>query len=103
MRILELKRTELSDLEHLIFRDYMDENVSLKHYQITRRAFELLVPTSDVRWFHYEEISNMLDVPIGTIHRNYTGVELLKTELYDKRKNTRLIQTTKSRISIILL
>jgi DNA-directed RNA polymerase specialized sigma24 family protein len=37
--------------------------------------------------FTYEEISNMLDVPIGTIRsRLHRGRNLLKTELYEHAK-----------------
>ena len=48
---------------------------------------ERTVLLCDVDGFTYEEISNMLDVPIGTIRsRLHRGRNLLKTELYEHAK-----------------
>ena len=49
--------------------------------------FRTVVLLCDVDGFTYEEISNMLDVPIGTIRsRLHRGRNLLKTELYEHAK-----------------
>ena len=60
------ERTETTDLEHLIFRDKMDDRFS-KALSKLPEDFRTVVLLCDVDGFTYEEISNMLDVPIGTI------------------------------------
>ena len=80
------ERTETTDLEHLIFRDKMDDQFS-KALSKLPEDFRTVVLLCDVDGFTYEEISNMLDVPIGTIRsRLHRGRNLLKTELYEHAK-----------------
>ena len=80
------ERTNTSDLEYLIFRDLMDDNFS-KALANLPEDFRTVVLLCDVDGFTYEEISNMLDVPIGTIRsRLHRGRNLLKTELYEYAK-----------------
>ena len=80
------ERTETTDLEHLIFRDKMDDRFS-KALSKLPEDFRTVVLLCDVDGFTYEEISNMLDVPIGTIRsRLHRGRNLLKTELYEHAK-----------------
>lgn len=80
------ERTETTDLEHLIFRDLMDDNFT-KALSKLPEDFRTVVLLCDVEGFTYEEISNMLDVPIGTIRsRLHRGRNLLKTELYEYAK-----------------
>lgn len=83
---IRAERTDTSDLEHLIFRDLMDDNFS-KALSKLPEDFRTVVLLCDVDGFTYEEISNMLDVPIGTIRsRLHRGRNLLKTELYEYAK-----------------
>ena len=83
---IRAERTDTSDLEHLIFRDLMDDNFT-KALSKLPEDFRTVVLLCDVDGFTYEEISNMLDVPIGTIRsRLHRGRNLLKTELYEYAK-----------------
>lgn len=80
------ERTDTSDLESLIFRNLMDDNFT-KALSKLPEDFRTVVLLCDVDGFTYEEISNMLDVPIGTIRsRLHRGRNLLKTELYEYAK-----------------
>ncbi|MEX0844688.1 MAG: sigma-70 family RNA polymerase sigma factor [Balneolaceae bacterium] len=75
--------TETSDLESLMFREMMDDDLSeaLSHLP---EDFRTVVLLCDVDGYTYEEIANMLDVPIGTIRsRLHRGRNLLKTELLE--------------------
>ncbi|WP_020403722.1 sigma-70 family RNA polymerase sigma factor [Gracilimonas tropica] len=80
------ERTETSDLENLMFREMMDDDLS---EALTRlpEDFRTVVLLCDVEGYTYEEIANMLDVPIGTIRsRLHRGRNLLKTELLEYAK-----------------
>ncbi len=77
------ERTETSDLERLMFRELMDDDLS-KALSRLPEDFRTVVLLCDVEGYTYEEIANMLDVPIGTIRsRLHRGRNLLKTELID--------------------
>ena len=83
---IRAERTDTTDLEHLIFRDLMDDGFT-KALAKLPEDFRTVVLLCDVDGFTYEEISNMLDVPIGTIRsRLHRGRNLLKTELYELAK-----------------
>lgn len=80
------ERTDTTDLESIMFRNLMDDNFS-KALAKLPEDFRTVVLLCDVDGFTYEEISNMLDVPIGTIRsRLHRGRNLLKTELYEYAK-----------------
>lgn len=80
------ERTETSDLENLMFRELMDDEMSGALKQLPE-DFRTVVLLCDVEGYTYEEIANMLDVPIGTIRsRLHRGRNLLKTELLDYAK-----------------
>lgn len=83
---IRAERTETSDLESLMFREMMDDDLS---DALTRlpEDFRTVVLLCDVEGYTYEEIANMLDVPIGTIRsRLHRGRNLLKTELLEYAK-----------------
>lgn len=83
---IRAERTETSDLESLMFREMMDDDLS---NALTRlpEDFRTVVLLCDVEGYTYEEIANMLDVPIGTIRsRLHRGRNLLKTELLEYAK-----------------
>ena len=80
------ERTETSDLESLMFREMMDDDLS-NALQRLPEDFRTVVLLCDVEGYTYEEIANMLDVPIGTIRsRLHRGRNLLKTELLEYAK-----------------
>lgn len=77
------ERTETSDLESLMFREMMDDDLSNALMRLPE-DFRTVVLLCDVEGYTYEEIANMLDVPIGTIRsRLHRGRNLLKSELED--------------------
>lgn len=83
---IRAERTQTSDLESLMFREMMDDDLS---NALTRlpEDFRTVVMLCDVEGYTYEEIANMLDVPIGTIRsRLHRGRNLLKTELLEYAK-----------------
>lgn len=76
-------RTETSDLEDKMFRELIDDDLSHALDSIPE-DFRTVVVLCDVEDFTYEEIANMLDVPIGTIRsRLHRGRNLLKVQLTD--------------------
>lgn len=80
---IRAERTESSDLEHNMFRQLMDDDLSRALNNIPE-DFRTVVLLCDVEDFTYEEIANMLDVPIGTIRsRLHRGRNLLKGHLTD--------------------
>jgi RNA polymerase sigma-70 factor (ECF subfamily) len=80
---IRAERTETSDLEDKMFRDMIDDELSNALDNIPE-DFRTVVLLCDVEDFTYEEIANMLDVPIGTIRsRLHRGRNLLKAELTD--------------------
>lgn len=80
---IRAERTETSDLEDKMFRDLIDDDLSRALNSIPE-DFRTVVLLCDVEDFTYEEIANMLDVPIGTIRsRLHRGRNLLKAQLMD--------------------
>lgn len=76
-------RTNTSDLEDRMFRELIDDDISNALEQLPE-DFRTVVLLCDVEGFTYEEIANMLDVPIGTIRsRLHRGRNLLKAELVE--------------------
>lgn len=83
---IRAERTETSDLESLMFRELMDDDVSNALSKLPE-DFRTVVLLCDVEGYTYEEIANMLDVPIGTIRsRLHRGRNLLKTKLIEYAK-----------------
>ena len=79
-------RTDTSDLEDRMFRELIDDDISNALEELPE-DFRTVVLLCDVEGFTYEEIANMLDVPIGTIRsRLHRGRNLLKAELMDYAK-----------------
>ncbi|HLR77306.1 MAG TPA: sigma-70 family RNA polymerase sigma factor [Balneolaceae bacterium] len=76
-------RTDTSDLEDRMFRDLIDDDIS-KALDELPEDFRTVVLLCDIEDFTYEEIANMLDVPIGTIRsRLHRGRNLLKSQLLE--------------------
>ena len=73
--------TDTSDLESIMYRELIDDDIS-GALQALPEDFRTVVLLCDVEGFTYEEIANMLDVPIGTIRsRLHRGRNLLRTKL----------------------
>ncbi len=76
-------RTDTSDLEDRMFRDLIDDDISNALEELPE-DFRTVVLLCDIEDFTYEEIANMLDVPIGTIRsRLHRGRNLLKSQLLE--------------------
>ncbi len=75
------EQSDTTDLETRMYRDMMDDTLSSALKRIPE-DFRTVVMLCDVEGFSYEEIANMLDVPIGTIRsRLHRGRNLLKAQL----------------------
>lgn len=80
---IRAERTDSSDLEDKMFRELIDDELTAALDQIPE-DFRTVVLLCDVEDFTYEEIANMLDVPIGTIRsRLHRGRKLLKAQLME--------------------
>src|SRR6056297_367151 len=80
---IRAERTETSDLEDTMYRELIDDDITNALDQIPE-DFRTVVLLCDVEDFTYEEIANMLDVPIGTIRsRLHRGRNLLKAQLLE--------------------
>lgn len=72
---------DTTDMEDIMYRELMDDDVTRALSQLPE-DFRTVVMLCDVEGFTYEEIANMLDVPIGTIRsRLHRGRNLLRTQL----------------------
>ncbi len=77
------ERTDTSDLEDRMYRELMDDDITNALEELPE-DFRTVVLLCDVEGFTYEEIANMLDVPIGTIRsRLHRGRNLLKAQLME--------------------
>jgi len=77
------EQSETTDLEDLMYRELMDDQVTGALTQLPE-DFRTVVLLCDVEGFTYEEIANMLDVPIGTIRsRLHRGRNLLRAQLIE--------------------
>lgn len=80
---IRAERTDTSDLEDTMYRELIDDDITKALDQIPE-DFRTVVLLCDVEDFTYEEIANMLDVPIGTIRsRLHRGRNLLKAQLLE--------------------
>jgi len=83
---IRAERTDTSDLEDRMFRDLIDDDISNALDELPE-DFRTVVLLCDIEDFTYEEIANMLDVPIGTIRsRLHRGRNLLKSQLMEYAK-----------------
>lgn len=77
------EQSDTTDMEDIMYRDMLDDQVT-RALQRLPEDFRTVVLLCDVEGFTYEEIANMLDVPIGTIRsRLHRGRNLLRAELTD--------------------
>lgn len=75
------EQSNTTDLESQMYGDMMDDDVTSALNRLPE-DFRTVVLLCDIEGFTYEEIANMLDVPIGTIRsRLHRGRNLLKAEL----------------------
>ena len=77
------ERTDTTDLEELLYREMLDDDIT-DALESLPEDFRTVVLLCDVEGFTYEEIANMLDVPIGTIRsRLHRGRNLLRSALME--------------------
>lgn len=77
------EQSETTDLEDLMYREMLDDQVTKALTELPE-DFRTVVLLCDVEGFTYEEIANMLDVPIGTIRsRLHRGRNLLRAQLLE--------------------
>ncbi len=77
------ERSDTTDLEERLYRDMLDDQMTAALERVPE-DFRTVVLLCDVEGFTYEEIANMLDVPIGTIRsRLHRGRNLLRESLGD--------------------
>ena len=77
------EQSDTTDLQDKMYRELLDDDVT-RALQDLPEDFRTVVLLCDVEGFTYEEIANMLDVPIGTIRsRLHRGRNLLRTALTD--------------------
>lgn len=77
------EQSDTTDMEDIMYRDMLDDQVTRALQQLPE-DFRTVVLLCDVEGFTYEEIANMLDVPIGTIRsRLHRGRNLLRVELQE--------------------
>lgn len=85
------EQSNTTDMEDIMYGQLLDDDVTRALERIPE-DFRTVVLLCDVEGFTYEEIANMLDVPIGTIRsRLHRGRNLLRAELIeyaDKRGYT---------------
>jgi RNA polymerase sigma-70 factor (ECF subfamily) len=75
------ERTDTSDMEDRMYRELIDDDITGALEKLPE-DFRTVVLLCDVEGFTYEEIANMLDVPIGTIRsRLHRGRNLLRSQL----------------------
>lgn len=74
-------RSDTTDMEQIIYREMLDDEVTRALNRLPE-DFRTVVLLCDIEGFTYEEIANMLDVPIGTIRsRLHRGRNLLRSSL----------------------
>lgn len=82
------EQSDTTDMEDIMYRELLDDQVT-RALEKLPEDFRTVVLLCDVEGFTYEEIANMLDVPIGTIRsRLHRGRNLLRaalTEYADQR------------------
>ncbi|NGP76562.1 sigma-70 family RNA polymerase sigma factor [Balneolaceae bacterium YR4-1] len=91
--IIRDQRTDTTDLEDMIYRDLLNDDISYALANL-KEKYRSVVVLCDIEDFTYEEISNMLDLPIGTVRsRLHRGRLLLKEQLLDyaRKKGYELI------------
>ncbi len=77
------EQSNTTDMESNMYGEMMDDDITGALARLPE-DFRTVVLLCDVEGFSYEEIANMLDVPIGTIRsRLHRGRNLLKVELLE--------------------
>lgn len=75
------ERSDTTDMEEIMYRELLDDEVTRALNRLPE-DFRTVVLLCDIEGFTYEEIANMLDVPIGTIRsRLHRGRNLLRSSL----------------------
>lgn len=87
LEMIRDQRTETTDLEELIYRNLLNDDIC-KALEDLNEKYRSVVILCDLEGFTYEEISNMLDLPIGTVRsRLHRARLLLKKQLLQYARN----------------
>lgn len=85
--IIRDQRTDTTDLEEQMYRDLLNDDIC-KALENLNEKYKSVVMLCDLEGFTYEEIANMLDLPIGTVRsRLHRARLLLKKELSEYAQN----------------
>lgn len=77
------EQSDTTDLQSKMFRELLDDDITDALARLPE-DFRIVVLLSDIDEFTYEEIANMLDVPIGTVRsRLHRGRKLLRARILD--------------------
>lgn len=80
--VIRAERTDTTDMEDKIFRQLIGDDIS-NALEKLREKHRIVVMLCDLEDFTYEEISNMLDIPVGTVRsRLHRGRNHLKERLF---------------------
>jgi RNA polymerase sigma-70 factor (ECF subfamily) len=80
--VIRDERTDTSDMEDRIFRRLIGDDITNALEELQDK-YRIVVLLCDLEDFTYEEISNMLDIPIGTVRsRLHRGRNHLKKRLF---------------------
>ncbi|MGK7370745.1 MAG: sigma-70 family RNA polymerase sigma factor [Candidatus Halalkalibacterium sp. M3_1C_030] len=87
LEMIRDQRIETTDLEELIYRNLLNDDIC-KALEDLNEKYRSVVILCDLEGFTYEEISNMLDLPIGTVRsRLHRARLLLKKQLLQYARN----------------
>lgn len=77
------EQSNTTDLQTSMFGELLDDDITEALANLPE-DFRIVVLLSDIEEFTYEEIANMLDVPIGTVRsRLHRGRNLLRTKMLE--------------------
>ncbi|MEX0771696.1 MAG: sigma-70 family RNA polymerase sigma factor [Balneolales bacterium] len=77
------EQSNSTDLQNTMFGELLDDDITDALEKLPE-DFRIVVLLSDIEEFSYEEIANMLDVPIGTVRsRLHRGRKLLRARMLD--------------------
>lgn len=77
------EQSNSTNLQTTMFSELLDDDITEALAKLPE-DFRIVVLLSDIEEFSYEEIANMLDVPIGTVRsRLHRGRNLLRTTMLD--------------------
>ncbi|MDD8018242.1 MAG: sigma-70 family RNA polymerase sigma factor [Bacteroidota bacterium] len=90
--IIRAESADPNDLQEKLFNQLLDDEVS-KALELLPEEFRTVVILCDIEGLAYEEISEFLQIPVGTVRsRLHRGRKLLYTRLYDYAKDRGMVK-----------